>query len=211
MPPVRGKPEGVVRASAFRPGFKKPSPFLFQAGPGDHRGARVFFDLRGMLNGHGNSSATATELGTVISTWQHYSPPHPDSWGLPAFVWALPGGCRQCTSASAVVHCAHGASSHDTVTRRHGHGGGTAERAERPPPDPGALRPFQLFRWCRGFLGGGVGRPRPAPRLISPRPTTNPGEPKCVYGVVPPAIRTCGTRLLRAGRSPSIFRYCRER
>jgi 6-pyruvoyltetrahydropterin/6-carboxytetrahydropterin synthase len=43
MPPVRGKPEGVVRASAFRLGFKKPSPFLFQAGPGNHRGARVFF------------------------------------------------------------------------------------------------------------------------------------------------------------------------
>ena len=53
--------------------------------------------------------------------------------GLPAFVWVLRGGCRQCTSASAVVHCAHGLSSHDTVTRRHGHGGGTAERAERTP------------------------------------------------------------------------------
>src|SRR6476619_3234626 len=29
MPPVRGKPEGVVRASLFRLGFKKHSPFSF--------------------------------------------------------------------------------------------------------------------------------------------------------------------------------------
>lgn len=43
MPSVRGKPEGVVRASLFRLGFKKPSPFSFFCGPHERSWGPLFW------------------------------------------------------------------------------------------------------------------------------------------------------------------------
>src|SRR3954470_1188105 len=65
MPPVRGKPEGVVRASLFRLGFKKPSPFsFFWRAPGSSAGPAFFF-LR-----HGNPTAAAGARFLLRAPWQ---------------------------------------------------------------------------------------------------------------------------------------------
>src|SRR4051812_689420 len=65
MPPVRGKPEGVVRASLFRLGFKKPSPLSFLLRAPAITGARFFFAA---ARCHWVAWGTRPGLGALFST-----------------------------------------------------------------------------------------------------------------------------------------------
>jgi hypothetical protein len=74
MPPVRGKLKGVVRASLFRLGFKKPSPFQFLSEPrGDPRGS-FFFRFSGPSQGKRGTAARAGPPGPLGVSDQNGSP-----------------------------------------------------------------------------------------------------------------------------------------
>ena len=70
MPPVRGTPEGVVRASAFRLGFKKPSPFSFYLRAPAIAGARALF-APARVAGHLSGMADVTVTRRLLFNAAH--------------------------------------------------------------------------------------------------------------------------------------------